>query len=499
MIGSGEFKGEDIDVGQFALYVQDEYVMSPTLNVSLGLRVDFPLYFNDLEANPFSTGLTLLDENDKSETVDQAKMPDATPVFSPRVGFNWDIHGDRSLQLRGGTGIFSGKVPFVWIGNNISNPGANPNLPAHLQSFDLNAMDEDFQWPQSWTTNLAVDHKLPWDVLGTLEFIYSKDLAAPYVRNADLITPVRTLPDGRPYFGGAGSNELNPDGAGAYVIDNSSEGYNYNITAQFRKFFDFGLSTILSYSYLEARNLMKSTEIASVLWQENPTKGDPNKPELGSSEFGNRHRIIGAANYKHYWDNNWATSFGLFLEIAEGNRFAGAGGNRYSFTYSGDVNGDGSGGNDLIYVPRDESEILFAASAEHGTAAEQWSKFNAFIEQDDYLKEHRGEIVDRFGALNPWFSNIDLRILQDFSIMAGEEKHTFQLSLDILNVANLINSDWGVRQVASSAATSPLSLVDFDGNGRPRFNFTGPDETHVDDPSILSRWRAQIGLRYFFN
>jgi len=500
MIGSGPFKGEDIDVGQFSVYVQDEYVMSPTFNLSLGLRVDFPLYMNDLKANPFSTGLTLLDENDKSETQDQSKMPDATPVFSPRLGFNWDVHGDRSMQLRGGTGIFAGKVPFVWIGNNISNPGANPNLPAHLQSFDLNAMDTDFAWPQSWTTNIAVDHKLPWDLLGTIEFVYSKDLAAPYVRNADLVAPVRTLPDGRSYFGGAGSNELNPDGAGAYIIDNSTEGYNYNITTQIRKTFNFGLSTFLSYSYLEAHNLMKSTEIASVLWAENPTQGDPNKPELGFSEFGNRHRIIGAANYKHHWDNNWATSIGLFLEFAEGNRFAGAGGNRYSFTYSGDVNGDGSGGNDLIYIPNNSGDIILVDDPTHGTAAAQWSRLNAFIEQDDYLKEHRGEIAERFGALNPWFSNIDLRILQDFSIMAGEEKHTFQLSLDILNVANLINSDWGVRQVASSAATSPLALVDHNGpGGAPRFNFTGPDETYVDDPSILSRWRAQIGLRYFFN
>jgi carboxypeptidase family protein len=505
MVGSGPYKGEDIDVGQFALYVQDEYVMSPTFNVSLGLRVDFPLYFNDLKANPFSTGLTLLDENDKAEVQDQSKMPDATPVISPRVGFNWDVQGDRSLQVRGGTGIFAGKVPFVWIGNNISNPGANPNLPAHLQSFDLNAMDKDFQWPQSWTTNFAVDHKLPWGILGTLEFVYSKDLAAPYVRNADLKAPSRILPDGRPYFNDAtGSHELNQsfgadDGAGAYIIDNSDEGYNYNITTQFRKVFDFGLSTMLSYSYLEARNLMKSTEIASVLWVENPTQGDPNKPELGYSEFGNRHRVIGAANYKHYWDSNWATSFGLFFEFAEGNRFAGAGGNRYSFTYAGDVNADGSGGNDLIYIPRDQSEIILQDSPEHGTATQQWSRLNAFIEQDDYLKEHRGEIAERFGAINPWFGNIDLRILQDFAIMAGEEKHTFQLSLDILNVANLINSDWGVRQVASSAATSPLSLTGFDGNGRPMFNFTGPEETHVDDPSILSRWRAQIGLRYFFN
>jgi hypothetical protein len=239
------------------------------------------------------------------------------------------------------------------------------------------------------------------------------------------------------------------------------------------------------------------------LWSENPTKGDPNKPEIGFSEFGNRHRIIAGFNYQYRWDETWATSIGLFVEVAEGNRFAGAGGNRYSFIYSGDVNGDGSAGNDLIYVPRNEREINFspndATNNPFASEEEQWRRFNAFIEQDDYLSEHRGKIVDRFGAVNPWFSNIDSRLLQDFSLYLGENKHTFQLSIDLLNVANLLNSDWGVRKVASAAATSPLTMVGRDANDEPLFNFTGPDKTYVDDPNLYSRWRAQVGLRYFFN
>ncbi|MBU2637079.1 MAG: TonB-dependent receptor, partial [Bacteroidetes bacterium] len=331
-----------------------------------------------------------------------------------------------------------------------------------------------------------------------------------YVRNADIRTPVRYLPDGRPYFGGvdaSGNNlfELNPDGgAGAYVIDNSSEGYNYSITAQLRKNFDFGLSSFLSYTFLEAKSLMKSTEIASVLWAENPVQGDPNKPGLSNSEFGNRHRFVGGASYRHEWSNQWATSFGLFVEVAEGNRFEGAGGNRYSYVYAGDVNGDGSIVNDLIYIPKNQSEIIFSETDKNGnfvgTVDEQWAAFNAFIEQDDYLKEHRGEIAERFGALNQWFSNIDLRVLQDFIVPMGGNKHTFQLSVDILNAANLLNSDWGVRQVASSAATTPLNLVRFDGTGAPVFNFNKEvTKTFIDDPGLKSRWQMQIGLRYFFN
>ena len=504
MVGSGSFKGEDINVAQLALYAQDEFLASERLNLTYGLRVDFPIYLNNLVDNPFSRGLKALDENGLSEIVDQSRLPSAKPLFSPRIGFNWNVSGDRSTQLRGGTGIFTGRVPFVWIGNNISNPGGNQDLPAHLRSFDLNAMDPDFKWPQVWTINLAIDKKLAWETLGTLEFIYGQDLNSVFVRNADLVRAKRTLPDGRPYYGGAGANELNADGgAGIYVIDNTSEGSSVNMTAQLRKNFVSGLNTTLAYSFTRAKNNLKSTEIASVLWQNQPVQGNPNKPELSFSEFGQRHRIVGGGTYRKAWSKSLATHFGLFLEVAEGNRFAGAGGNRYSFIYSGDVNGDGQGGNDLIYIPRSQSEINFApytnAAGQTISAPAQWEALNRFILQDKYLSSHRGQIAERFGAVNPWYSNIDLRILQDLSLNSGGQKHTFQLSFDLLNVANFIKSDWGVRKVASVSATSPLRLVNFNTAGAPVFNFTGPAETYIDDPGLFSRWQAQIGLRYFFD
>ena len=503
------FKGEDINVGQLSFYVQDEFFVSDNFNLSYGIRVDLPLYNMDLAANPYSTSLNLLDENDQPEKVDQSKFPDKTFLFSPRVGFNWDINRDRSTQFRGGTGIFTGRLPFVWIGNNVSNPGFNPNLPAHQQSFDLNAIVSDFKWPQAWTTNLAIDQVLPSDILGTIEFIYSKDINSIYVRNADLTKPFRYLPDGRPYFKDAsGNNELNAEfgpgggGPGAYIIDNSNEGYNYSITAQLRKNFDNGIRTTLAYTFLEAKNLMQSTEIASVLWQGNPTQGDPNKPQLGYSEFGNRHRFIGSMAYKKNWSENTTTTFGVFVEVAQGNRFAGAGGNRYSFIYSGDVNGDGQAGNDLIYIPQNQSEINFDPYTVNGvtvTAAQQWTAFNAFITQDDYLNSNRGKIAERFGESNPWFANIDLRIMQDFSFNIGSKKHTIQFSWDILNVANLINSEWGVRKVANPAATSPLELVRFNSAGAPVFNYKANlTETFIDDPGQFSRWQMQFGLRYIF-
>lgn len=519
MVGTGAFKGENIEYGMLSLYGQDEFLVSDIFNLIYGLRVDLPMYMTDPVDNPFSRGLTALDENDQPETVDQSDLPGAKPLLSPRFGFNWDVTGDRSTQLRGGTGIFTGRVPFVWYGNVISNPGANPNLPpaegakekktSHdsilKQSFDLNAMDPDFKLPRVWNTSIAVDQKLPGEMLGTLELFYGKDINAVYMRNADLVKPVRYLAmDGRPYYGGTGNNELNPDGgAGIYVIDNTNEGYNFTITTELRKMFEFGLNTGLSYSFTEAKNQLKSTEIASVLWQNQPVKGDPNKPELSYSEFGIRNRIVGSATYTQKWSRSLATHFGLFIEAAQGNSFAGAGGNRYSFIYAGDVNGDGYSGNDLIYIPRNHNEINFDpytdASGDEISAEQQWADFDAFIRQDNYLSSHRGKIAERFGAINPWFSNIDLRILQDYTLNLGGSDHTFQWNLDILNVANLLNSDWGVRKVASAAATSPLELVRFDDAGEPVFYYkSAAKETFIDDPGLYSRWRIQTGFRYLF-
>ena len=516
-IGTGPFKGENIDVGALSFYAQDEFTVDPRFSLTFGLRVDLPQYYTEPVDNPYSRGLTALDENGNPETVDQSELPGTTMMWSPRVGFNWNAVGDRRTQVRGGSGVFTGRIPFVWFGNVISNPGANPNLyPAPgapqipteqgsilQQSFDLNAMDPDFEWPQIWTTDIAVDQQLPWGLLGTLELIYSRDLNAIYMRNADLVAPVGTVPgvDGRPYYG-APNHELNPDfGAGIYVIDNVDEGSATNLSAQLRKTWESGLSAMVAYNFTDAENNLQSTEIASVLWQTQPVQGNPNQPGLAPSQFGPRHRIVASLTYGKQWSASLRTQVGLFYETAEGNRYTGAGGNRYSFVYSSDVNGDGVSGNDLIYIPRDASEIVLVDDPTYGTAAEQWERLDAFIAQDDYLSAHRGEIAERNGAVNPWYSNLDLRIVQDIAFGSGSKRHAFQLSVDMLNFGNLLSSDWGVRKAAIPAATSPLRMVsapDLGTDTPPAFVFTGPGQTFGANPDQFSRWRAQFGVRYFF-
>ena len=508
MVGSGPYKGEKIGVSQYSLYGQDELLVNDRLTMTFGLRVDVPIYRTDPVDNPYSRSLEAQDEDRNPETVDQSSLPGAKLLWSPRVGFNWNAVGERKTQIRGGTGIFTGRVPFVWVGNVYSNPGFNPNLyPAPgapqiptsddailQQSFDLNAMDPDFKWPQVWTTDFAIDQQLGEGTLATVEVIYGKDINAIFMRNADLAEPVRALSDGRPYYGGAAGHELNPDGAGIYVIDNSSDGYNFNFTAQLRRTFSPTVSASLAYSYNHAKNNLKTTEIASVLWQSQPVQGNPNKPELGNSEFGQQHRIVGTLFGTKNWSTNVRTQAGLVLEVAQGNRYIYSGGNRWSFVYASDINGDGVGGNDLIYIPRSQSEITFA-----GNAQAQWDAFNAFIEQDPYLSKHRGEIAERSGGLTPWYHNLDLRLLQDFGFGSGSKHHGFQLSLDVLNLTNLISSDWGVRKIADPLALAPLSLAQpFNGTGQPVFNFSGVTKTFLDDADITSRWRVQVGLRYFF-
>jgi len=212
---------------------------------------------------------------------------------------------------------------------------------------------------------------------------------------------------------------------------------------------------------------------------------------------------VGDGVYSKTWSPRFRTQVGAFLEIAEGNRFSSTSTNRYSFIYSGDVNGDGQGGNDLIYIPRSESDASLVdytdANGDVHTAAEQWAAFDAFVRQDKYLSKHRGEIAERFGGVNGWYSDLDLRILQDIGLYSGAKRHTMQLSLDVLNVGNLLNSDWGVRKVANTKATTPLALAGYSQSGAPLFSFSAPTPTLQNDPDISSRWRIQLGLRYFFN
>ena len=471
----------ETNVAQASLYGQDEIALG-RLRLTPGLRVDMPLYFTDVPVNEALLGVTFLDGDLNEERLDVSQFPAQTPLFSPRIGFNYAADAARTTQVRGGTGLFTGRVPFVWIGNQVANQGVDD--PAGIGT--VNVTDDDFRFPQVWKSNLAVDGQLPGGVTATLEGLYTKDVNAVYVRNANLARQTGTSPlDDRPVFGG----NLNANVGGAYVIDNTSQGYSYSLTGQLQKTFGFGLGASLAYTRSVARDLLTSTEISQFLYEGNPVQGNPNTPELANSQFGARDRVIGQAFYRRAFGERFATSVGLVVEAAKGGRF--------SYVAAGDLNGDGVGGNDLLFVPETARDLVLVNADGTPASAATYTALDAFIEQDAYLSGIRGRISERNGALSPWFTQVDLRVAQDFTVTAGRQRNTIQLSLDVQNLGNLLNADWGVRQAVNT--TAPLVVNGFEADGTPQFVFPGTAQTTFrNDVNLLSRWRAQFGVRYTF-
>jgi outer membrane receptor protein involved in Fe transport len=502
------FLWAEVDVAQFALYAQDEYQVNDDLKLTFGLRVDIPIYFNDIpntaavkEAANF-TGW--VNEDGNPARINPADWPSSKPLWSPRFGFNYDVKGDNTIQLRGGTGIFTGRIPFVWLGNQSSNSGINPGY-----TFQVNATADDFHYPQVWKNNLAADVKFGKGWLATVEAIYSKDVNAVVHHNYNMKPPTGNLTgtgDNRAVFEGTENNIYSNSSesigfleAGALVLDNTKKGHQYSITAKLAKRWNFGLSADIAYTHLTSKDLTSiPAEIAADAFQRNPVIGNPNDPNFSWSRYGLKHRIVSSAVYrKVYGKGKFASTFSMFFEAGKGNR--------YSYVYAGDVNKDAINNNDLIYVPKSINDIHFATLDENknvvrvdeATAQKQWAALDAFIRQDDYLKDRRGKYAERNGAMLPWYTQMDVRFLQDFYLDIKGKKNTFQLSIDILNFGNLLNSHWGVRQFASTF--TPITVLGFEDN-TPLMQFNeNLKDSYVDDFSVNSKWQMQIGLRYIFN
>lgn len=500
-----EYSWAYVDVGQIGFYVQDRYKVNDQFDITLGLRVDLPIYLSEIERDPETADFGgWVDENGDPATVDPSKFPNANFLWSPRFGFNYDITGENKIRIRGGSGIFSGRIPFVWLGNQASNPRIDPGY-----EFQVNATSEDFKFPQTWKSDLALDFIVGdgWRIMA--EGIFSKDINAVVHRNYNMKPPTGNLGgvDNRPLYLNDEANIYNNSAepiafldAGAIILDNTSEGYQLTLTGKLIKQFDFGLNALLAYTFTESKDYTSiPAEIAGDAFQRNPIDANPNFPMFSYSRYGLKHRIISAFSYSIEY-GKMATTLSLFYEGGIGNRF--------SYTYNGDLNGDGIGNfankNDLIYIPNDASEINFGTIDIDGTGLEasdagaQWTALDAFIEQDPYLKENRGKIAERHGPMLPWFNTVDFRLIQDFNMEFGGKKHTVQVLFDIMNIGNLLNSNWGVRQLATT--WNPITVNGLDNNNEPWFSFdTDLTDSYIDDVSTMSKWQMQIGIRYYFN
>ncbi len=517
---------------QLGFYAQDAYSGIKNLRLTLGLRVDVPIYSqkSGLFPNPTVEGLRFGD----SEQLFVDRLPKTTPLFSPRLGFNYDVFGNRSLQIRGGVGIFTGRVPFVWISNQLSNNGVffntinrstqaanattafSPNINQYVpstvtaaSSFAINVTAPNFKFPQVFRTNVGVDYTLPGGFVATGELIYTKDINAVYIRDANLAAPVGTLAgDGRPLYG---TNLLiNSTVTQALVQENTNKGYAFSLTGQIQKTTG-RYNGSLAYTYTDSKDLnSQSGSTAGGLLTSNPYVNNINAPTLGYAGNWFPHRVVGYVGYRFDYAKIFATTLSLIYE--------GRNQGNFSYTYGGAPTGLVTAANtNLIYVPRSQSEILLTTTNATDTRSTQqiWDQLNTYIDQDKYLSSRRGQYAERGAALLPWVNFLNFRLLQDFYVKTGNSRNTIQVSVEMFNVLNFLKSDWGI--VKSPARTNILNFVGYETpntatgtTGRPIYSFaTNGDgsalaSSYINNQGVFngtttSRWQLQLGLRYIFN
>ena len=532
----------------FSLYGQDEITAAKGLKLTFGLRADatsFPSFDEPKYTNTYVPSLTFRD----GVKLTTNKFPETTVLWSPRFGFNWDVKDDKQTQIRGGVGVFSGRVPYVWLSNQLSNNGVlfgseniqnptnrpfNPDvnayrpaitLPLTPTAYNLAVTDPNFKFSQVFRTNLALDKNLGDGWILGLEGIYTKDINAVYLENVNL--PKSTVKavgaDNRVIFYTLGANGLpsavrnfaiygnvrgvnapavgpntvsSPNISDAIVIKNTDLGYSYALTATISKSFENGLFASLAYTNSDSRSVNDGGSIAQSQWRDRVVSGDPNENVASYSSYIQTHRFNAYGSYRlNYLNENASTTFGFTYSAAPAGRF--------SYTYSGDMNGDNQTSNDLIFIPRSQSDILLRDLGTY-TAAQQWADLDKYITQDSYLNSHRGHYAQRNGAELPWSANFDFKIIQDFYIKVGGHKHTLQFTLDVFNFGNYVTPQWGLNQ-----STLRAGLINYVANdaatGRPVFTFpyrsgtTPLSDTFQRSFGLGSRWQAQFGVRYIFN
>ncbi len=550
--GPDDLPLDETAFGQFGIYLQDKIEITRDFVVTAGLRIDVPFFPIDLPNNPRLDSIfanhpeqRFTDPNDSTKTIapDVSQLPGYKPLYSPRLSFNYDVLGDNSLRVRGGSGLFSGRIPFVWISNQVSANGVTRGLTgwdkwryieddggdywqentwgtngrpdwqgfqedpsfykpdgANLQaqiSRDINITDPEFRFPQVWRTNLAIDYRLPFEVIATLEGIYTKDYNSPLAQNINLAEPTGTFSgvDQRPYYSTYTENSNFNE---VIMLRNTDKGYYWSVTAQLQKEFDHGIFASFAYSRGVSKDfgLIGGSQAGS-LWP-NVVAENRNDPELGFSRFDQPNRIVSylTFNTQAFSPNN-STTFSVFYIGGEAGRF--------SYTYSGNF---GDRAQRLMYIPNNEGEINLLPIVIDGDVAytpeEQWEILNAYIEQDPYLSQNRGQIAERNGALLPWLHRFDLRIAQDIMLTKLPNRHKIQITFDILNFGNMINSEWGVSDNVWQASLLNYAGRNVDTN-EPQYRLntisgtTGmPTETYKQTIHIDQTWRAQIGIRYIF-
>lgn len=525
----------EVAFNQFGLYAQDEWNVTSDIKLTYGIRADYIKYVDNIIRNN-----AIYDLNFGGRKIDTGEWPTPKVQLSPRVGFTWDLAGDQSLKLRGGTGIFAGRLPLVFFTNMPTNSGmvqgsyaavttyeadgtiaavdpalaslAGPmltnvndmierlNLPTTITPEqgalprDINGIDPDFKMPQVWKSSLALDYEVPvtFPMTVILEGIYTKNINGVMLENYDLRKPDNSWQR----FGGPDNRYIYPDNISynnrnAYILANNSDGWgaigNITVTAEPME----NLNLMAAYTITESKEIsgMPGSNAGSAYSGLIQIDG-PHLPRVQRSQYVVPSKAIASASYTlPYANNHMATTVNLF--------YSGYSPNGYSFTYTNDMNGDGYA-TDLIYIPREKGEINFISTADEDA-------FFAFVEQDRYLKNHKGEYAEAYAARAPWVHRFDLRLAQDFRVNVGGVANNLQFSLDFLNFGNLLNSKWGVEKNMFQANNGQiLQYEGVDSNNVPEFSMVKDGDGNFLSESYSTfynynqNWQLQIGIRYSF-
>lgn len=495
-----------------SIYAQDDFTVNDKLKVSIGLRFEGNLF---LDSQNYSSEIT------SSQNFGQFGQDiNNTFLVSPRIGFNYSPNS--WMKVRGGSGIFAGRMPFAWAayshiysGSQFGSVDVRPTGPVDLITDDysqlgnlqpgkkeINIVDPNYKLPRVLRSSLAFDVNLPHDYKLTVEGVYTKTIYDIYFQNINLKDSSTTFEnpgnDNRPIYLGSGDEQrVDNNFANVFLLTNTRLGYRYQASVSIAKNFSENLSVMAAYTYGVSKDLMNGVRVSpQANWGWNQTV-DSRKPALSFSNFDLRHRVIASANYTLAYNEKWKTVFSVFGIANSGTPF--------TYIYAGDINRDASSVNDLIYVPNSAAEInLVDIKDGQGnilvSKEQQWRDLDEYIKSDDYLSSRRGDFTERNGGRTPWNIQVDLHLGQDFTIQGKNGKHIFTATADIFNFTNLLNYRWGRQYFVPNTTNAGYSLINVktDADGEAKYTFTKPKSEPYQIDGIASRLQMQIGLRYTF-
>ncbi len=496
---------------QFGLYAQDEWKPNGNFTLTYGLRADMPVLLNKPYENPEFNQTAFATENKEYVGV----TPKASVLWSPRVGFRWFLDSSHKSLLRGGAGLFTGRVPFVWISNAYNNTGMDtkgvtvklpnedlPNFPLTSNPYQdvvdkellsasgsgatINTMNRNFKYPQVARVNLGFDHEFEHGWKITLDALYSKQLNNVFFNNlaikSDNVVYAVNSENGptAPYY------TQNKDYSAIVALCNTNKGYSYSFSGQVTKHFNFGLDLMASYTYGHSYSVNDGTSsVAYSNWKYNYSI-DSNAEEMSYSMFDKPHRVMAVASYTSPMYARMKTTVALTYEGSSGQRYS------YTMNENTDFNGDGQKGNSVLYVPTQEQLAMMSWDSE-----DDMKKFDAFINSDKNLAAQRGQWAQRMTGIAPFEHHFDLHVAQDF-YYDKKNGRKVQVVVDFINISNLLNREWGLyyESLYNLQVLGVKALTaDEKGNQTPTYTFQDPT-IKINDFS--SRWRCQLGLRLTF-